>query len=74
MLRVQLPFDSRKPVEARSCEHCGALVYSDSRQCPQCSRFPIKLHECRHCHTISGAQEEKCHRCGRAFEPDGDYL
>lgn len=58
----------------KACEHCGALVYPETKHCPQCGRFPIKLHRCPHCHTIARATEDACPKCGRLFEPGGDYL
>ncbi|HLI48012.1 MAG TPA: zinc ribbon domain-containing protein [Chthonomonas sp.] len=60
--------------EASACEHCGALVYGDTRRCPQCGRFPIKLHLCPRCKTISAADAERCWRCGYVFLPEHDYL
>ena len=57
-----------------ACEHCGALVYPETRRCPQCGRFPIKLHLCPRCRTVAGANEDACPQCGRRFEPGGNYL
>lgn len=64
----------RRAEEAGACQHCGALVYGDTRRCPQCGRFPIKLHLCPRCKTISAAEAERCWRCGYVFLPDCDYL
>jgi RNA polymerase subunit RPABC4/transcription elongation factor Spt4 len=57
-----------------ACEHCGGLVYPETKRCPQCGRFPVKLHLCPRCHMIASASEDRCPRCGRLFEPEGDYL
>jgi RNA polymerase subunit RPABC4/transcription elongation factor Spt4 len=65
---------SLKPDDALACRHCGALVYRDTRACPQCARFPIPLHLCPRCGFISAPEAERCDRCGRVFEPGGDYL
>ena len=56
-----------------ACEHCGALVYQETRVCPQCGKFPIKLHKCPRCKNIAGSDEARCPNCGRLFEPGGDY-
>ena len=66
--------DRRRPDSERSCGHCGALVLSDTKTCPQCGRFPVKLHRCPKCRTIAGGEDSACPRCGRLFEPGGDYL
>ena len=63
-----------KPNAPGACEHCGALVYPDTKKCAQCGRFPIKLHQCPVCRTIGGREEDHCPQCGRMYEPDGDYL
>ncbi len=60
--------------EARVCQHCGALVYGDSRACPQCGKFPVRLHCCPKCGFISPGDAARCERCGRVFEPNGDYI
>jgi RNA polymerase subunit RPABC4/transcription elongation factor Spt4 len=65
---------SRERDEPCACEHCGALVYPDTRKCAQCGHFPIKLHRCPRCRLISAKELERCPACGRLFEPDGDYL
>ncbi|MGC8668199.1 MAG: double zinc ribbon domain-containing protein [Chthonomonadales bacterium] len=70
-MRNRPPKDDETP---SACQHCGALVYPDTRRCPQCGRFPVKLHLCPRCHTVAGAHEERCPKCGRLFQPDGDYL
>lgn len=57
-----------------ACEYCGALVYPETKQCPQCKRFPVKLHLCPECRTIGKAEEDRCPQCGRLYEPGGDYL
>jgi RNA polymerase subunit RPABC4/transcription elongation factor Spt4 len=57
-----------------ACGHCGALIYADTKECPQCGRFPVKLHKCPRCRTIAAETGERCPRCGRMFEPGGDYL
>ncbi|MCC6730543.1 MAG: zinc ribbon domain-containing protein [Chthonomonadales bacterium] len=59
---------------AGACQHCGALVYAETRRCPQCGRFPVKLRLCAHCRHIAPADAARCPRCGRPFQPDGDYL
>jgi RNA polymerase subunit RPABC4/transcription elongation factor Spt4 len=58
----------------RACQHCGGLVFADTRQCPQCGHFPVKLHWCQHCGTVAGEGEDACPKCRRMFEPGGDYL
>jgi RNA polymerase subunit RPABC4/transcription elongation factor Spt4 len=58
----------------RACGHCGALVFSDTRSCPQCRRFPVKLHLCPRCKFIADAKLDGCPNCGRLYEPGGDYL
>ncbi len=57
-----------------ACEHCGALVYADTKRCPQCHHFPVKLHLCPVCRNIGRAQDLYCSQCGRMYQPDGDYL
>ena len=64
----------RKTNEAGACEHCGALVYPDCKECAQCGNFPIKLHLCTRCGFISPEEASRCAKCGRMFSPDGDYL
>jgi len=64
----------REPDDARACEHCGALVYADTRVCHQCGRFPVRLHRCPRCRLIGPGSADRCPRCGRLYEPDGDYL
>jgi RNA polymerase subunit RPABC4/transcription elongation factor Spt4 len=56
------------------CDHCGGLVFPDTKRCNQCKRFPVKLHLCPVCKTVAGKDEECCPKCARMFEPDGDYL
>jgi hypothetical protein len=65
---------ARKPNEAGSCEHCGALVYADAALCAQCGKFPILLRHCPKCACISAKDADRCWQCGRIFEPDGDFL
>jgi hypothetical protein len=60
--------------EAHACQHCGALVYSDSRKCSQCGKFPVLLRRCPRCGCISAGDAERCWKCERVFEPGGDYL
>jgi RNA polymerase subunit RPABC4/transcription elongation factor Spt4 len=60
--------------EARACQHCGALVYAETRRCPQCGRFPVKLHQCPRCRSIAGPNDDFCWRCGRIFFPGEDFL
>lgn len=60
--------------EAVACGHCGALVFNDTKRCPQCKKFPAKLHICKKCKSISADNEDHCWKCGRVFEPGGDYL
>lgn len=60
--------------ESRACDHCGALVFGDTKKCPQCGRFPVKLHLCPRCKTVSAVQESRCPQCGKVFDPLGDFL
>ena len=60
--------------EARACQHCGALVYAETRRCAQCGKFPVKLRQCPRCGCISEATATVCWNCGRAFFPGADYL
>jgi RNA polymerase subunit RPABC4/transcription elongation factor Spt4 len=60
--------------EELACQHCGALVYSDSKRCPQCGKFPIRLHRCPQCGCIASGEAERCWKCSHVFEPGGDYL
>jgi len=64
----------RREGEESACEHCGGLVYADTKRCPQCGRFPIKLHACPRCRTVASMDERQCPRCGQPFQPDGDFL
>jgi uncharacterized OB-fold protein len=59
---------------ATACQHCGALVFPETKQCPQCGKFPIKLHKCRYCKTISPPEADRCENCGRIFFPGEDFL
>jgi RNA polymerase subunit RPABC4/transcription elongation factor Spt4 len=56
------------------CEHCGALVFPETKKCPQCGKFPVRLHRCPRCKTISPPDSDHCADCGRAFMPGEDYL
>jgi RNA polymerase subunit RPABC4/transcription elongation factor Spt4 len=57
-----------------ACAHCGALVFGDTKKCPQCGRFPVKLHLCPKCKAVAGENAARCPQCGRMFNPAGDYL
>ncbi len=59
---------------SRACEHCGALVFEDTKKCPQCGKFPVKLRLCPRCRTVAPERSSSCPECGRFFQPDGDYL
>ena len=59
---------------AQSCQHCGAMVFPETKYCPQCGKFPVIMHYCPVCKTISGAKANRCQHCGRMFQPDGDYF
>ncbi len=63
-----------KTPEPTACEHCGALVYPETKRCAQCGHFPVKLRLCPKCHTVASRGDERCPRCGRVFEPEADYL
>lgn len=56
------------------CQHCGALVFPETRECPQCGRFPVKLHKCPRCKIIAPPNADHCKTCGRVFLPDEDLL
>lgn len=64
----------RRSDDTGACAHCGALIFADTKECPQCGRFPVKLHQCPRCKTIAAEHEGCCPKCGRMFEPGGDYL
>ena len=66
--------EPRGPDSASTCEHCGALVYGDTKRCHQCGRFPVKLRKCPRCRMIAKGDADVCPRCGRPFDPLGDYL
>ena len=57
-----------------ACQHCGALVFPETKECPQCGKFPVKLHKCRYCATIAPAKADHCEVCGRVFMPHEDFL
>lgn len=57
-----------------ACQHCGALVFPETKHCPQCGKFPVKLHKCRYCKTISPPEANRCENCGRIFLPGEDFL
>jgi RNA polymerase subunit RPABC4/transcription elongation factor Spt4 len=59
---------------SRACDHCGALVFADTKKCPQCGRFPVKLHLCPRCKTVAAENATRCEQCGRIFDPFGDFL
>jgi RNA polymerase subunit RPABC4/transcription elongation factor Spt4 len=59
---------------AKACGHCGALVFGDTKTCPQCGRFPVKLHQCPKCKTVAAETATRCPQCGRLFDPLGDFL
>jgi RNA polymerase subunit RPABC4/transcription elongation factor Spt4 len=60
--------------ENTACEHCGALVFPETKRCPQCGQFPVRLHLCPKCKTVGPGDAEHCPECGRMYEPGGDYL
>jgi RNA polymerase subunit RPABC4/transcription elongation factor Spt4 len=57
-----------------ACQHCGALVFPETKSCPQCGKFPVRLHKCPRCNLIAPPHADHCETCGRVFLPGEDYL